>query len=45
MRYTSAYAGGISLALRDTAPALAIARVRNRAQDFALTDPPVLPDC
>lgn len=41
VRYTSAYAGGISLALWDTAPELMIARVSNRAQDFALTDPPV----
>lgn len=41
VRYTSAYAGGVSLALWDTAPEIRIARVGNRAQDFALADPPV----
>lgn len=41
LRYTSAYAGGASLALWDTAPEIRIARVGHRAQDFALADPPV----
>ncbi|MCA1569141.1 MAG: RES family NAD+ phosphorylase [Chloroflexi bacterium] len=39
VRYTSAYAAGISLALWDTAPDIAVARIRGRAQDFALADP------
>jgi hypothetical protein len=41
VRFTSAYAGGVSLALWDTAPEIHIARVDGRAQDFALTDPPL----
>ena len=39
VRYTSAYAGGISLAVWDTAPAISVTRVRGRAQDFALAEP------
>ena len=38
VRYTSAYAGGIALALWETAPNLDVAVVRGRRQDFALTD-------
>lgn len=38
VRYTSAYAGGVSLALWDTAPEMHIARVDGLAQDFALAD-------
>ena len=38
VRYTSAYAGGVSLALWDTAPAIVIARALGHAQDLALAD-------
>lgn len=41
VRYTSAYAGGVSLALWDTAPEVAVIRFRGRAQDFALVEPPL----
>ena len=41
VRYTSAHAGGVSLALWDTAPEIHIASVDGRAQDFALADPPL----
>lgn len=41
VRYTSAYAGGISLALWDTAPEIAVTRIRGRAQDFALAQPSI----
>jgi hypothetical protein len=39
VRYTSAYAGGISLALWDTAPNLEVVARDGVAQDFALADP------
>ena len=39
VRYSSAYAGGISLAVWDTAPAIAVTRVGGRAQDFSLAEP------
>ena len=43
VRYTTAYAGGIALALWDTAPNLLVA-VRDRArQDLALVDPRIYP--
>jgi RES domain len=43
VRYTTAYAGGIALALWDTAPNLLVA-VRGRAhQDFALLDSRIFP--
>lgn len=41
VRYTSAYAAGVSLAVWDTAPQILITRVDGRAQDFALADPPL----
>ncbi|MEO7296596.1 MAG: RES family NAD+ phosphorylase [Candidatus Limnocylindria bacterium] len=41
VRYTSAYAGGISLAVWDTGPEIAVTRVGGRAQDFGLADPHV----
>lgn len=41
VRYTSAYAGGVSLALWDSAPPIAVTRRLGRAQDFALTEPPI----
>jgi hypothetical protein len=43
VRYTSAYAGGIALALWDTAPNLLIATRDRERQDFELVDPRVYP--
>jgi hypothetical protein len=39
VRYDSAYAGGISLALWDTAPRLDVARIKRGRQDFGLAEP------
>ena len=36
VRYESAYAGGVALALWDTAPPLEVAQAEGRRQDFAL---------
>lgn len=41
LRYTSAYAGGISIALWDTAPDVVVTRSGGRPQDVTLADPPV----
>lgn len=41
VRYTSAYAGGVSLGLWDTAASLVIARIRDRPQDYALAETPM----
>jgi len=44
IRYTSGYNGGRSLALWDSAGSVAVVRDNSKApQDFALTDPAVLP--
>ncbi|MGI8999173.1 MAG: RES family NAD+ phosphorylase [Candidatus Limnocylindria bacterium] len=41
VRYSSAYAGGVSLALWDTAPEIVIARGQGHAQDFGLAESPL----
>jgi RES domain len=43
VRYTSAYAGGISLALWETAPNLLVATRGRERQDFALVDERIYP--
>lgn len=43
VRYTSAYAGGVSLALWNTSPALDVAEWNGRSQDFALASPDIYP--